>query len=212
MPTKKIDGKYLKKPFKAFKIKYKDLFTLNELYKALYEWMQEYNWRAPHYKHADGAAAADNIDYLERYYYHKQDAGGMTEHFIFWRLEKNPNNNTRLKWYLDINFHTLALKPTEVLRDNKKIKTDKGEVEIEIQAYLEKVYAREMDSNQYLKLFKKLFTEQAYHDQIEQSEKDLYHEAYLLQNFIKQWFKLKRYQPYEETKSFHPSHAYPSHR
>ena len=212
MPTKKVDKKYLSKPFDAFKVKYKDIFTMSEFYKALYEWMQEYGWKAPHYKYINEKHAAQDIQYLERYYYHKQDAGGMTEHYIFWRLEKDPNNKSKVKWYMDINFHTLAMKPTEILRDNQKIKTDKGEVEIEIQGYLERVYEKEMDQNSYLKLFKKLFTEQAYHDQVEQSEKDLYHEMYLLQNFIKQWFKLKRYQPYEETKSFHPSHAYPSHR
>ena len=47
--------------------------------------------------------------------------------------------------------------------------------------------------------------------QLEERKKELYREAYVLQTFIKQWFKLKRYLPYEETKSFFPSAAYPSH-
>lgn len=212
MPTKKISSKYKIAPFEKVKVKYRDIFTLLELYKALYEWLGEYGWKGVHYKDHAKDGAVNHIDYLERYYYHKQDPNGMTEHFIFWRVEKELENTKKLKWYIDINFHTLTMKPTEILRDNKKIKTDKGEVEIEIKGYIETIYAREMDQSPFLKMFKKIFTEQAYHDQIEQNEKDLYHEVYLLHNFVKQWFKLKRYLPYEETKSFHPSHAYPSHR
>jgi len=45
----------------------------------------------------------------------------------------------------------------------------------------------------------------------EQRKKELYQEVYQLQNFLKQWFKLKRYLPYEETKNYSPSYAWPSH-
>jgi len=42
-------------------------------------------------------------------------------------------------------------------------------------------------------------------------KKALYRETYELHNFLKQWFKLKRYLPYEEHKNFYPSYAWPSH-
>jgi hypothetical protein len=47
--------------------------------------------------------------------------------------------------------------------------------------------------------------------EFEIQKKMLYQEAYELQNFIKQWLKIKRYLPYEEEKSFFPSRAWPSH-
>ena len=57
MPTKKISSKYKIAPFEKVKVKYRDIFTLLELYKALYEWLGEYGWKGVHYKdHAkDGA-------------------------------------------------------------------------------------------------------------------------------------------------------------
>ena len=48
-------------------------------------------------------------------------------------------------------------------------------------------------------------------EELEKRTKELYQEAYELQNFLKQWFKLKRYLPYEDTKSFFSSQAWPSH-
>ena len=48
--------------------------------------------------------------------------------------------------------------------------------------------------------------------ELEDHRKELYREAYIMQNFMKQWFKLKRYLPYEESKSFFPSYAWPSHK
>ena len=56
-----------------------------------------------------------------------------------------------------------------------------------------------------------IFQKRIYRKKFEERKKELYKESYALNNFIKQWFKLKRYLPYEESKNFFPSYAWPSH-
>ena len=100
---------------------------------------------------------------------------------------------------------------TEVVVKGRKIKTNKGEVEMGIRAFIEKNYESKFDENKFLSQVKEIFTNRIYKKNLEQRKKELYQEVYAFNNFIKQWFKLKRYLPYEEIKGFFPSQAWPSH-
>jgi hypothetical protein len=113
---------------------------------------------------------------------------------------------------MDFDFHCVGLASTEVVKEGKKLKVNKGEVELYITAYIDLDYKGEWSSHPILKFFNKIFPERIFRKDIFGSHKrELYREAYELQTFIKQWFKLKTYLPYEEKKSFFPSHAWPSH-
>ena len=136
------------------------------------------------------------------------------EIWLRWRPHKIPGNNNYFKFHIDLDFHFLYLLPTEVVRDGQKHKKDifKGEVEVWITALLETDYKGEWENHKILKYFNKLFPERIFRKQIvDEHKRELYREVYILQNFIKQWFKLKRYLPYEETPLFHDSKAYPTH-
>ena len=186
--------------FQPMRIKYKDIFDLKAFYESLHEWLQEQGY----------VDLEDELDHWENSYRERIAQGGLREIWIQWRTTKKPDD-LKLRYYLDFDWHCVALTTTEIVRNGQKMKLNKGEVELKIRAFIEKEYESEWKNHWFLKHFIKLFTNRIYVDRLEMREKELYQEAYALQNFIKQWFKLKRYLPYEETKGFFPSVAYPSH-
>jgi len=207
VPAKYIPDKYIIRIFDKFSpisVKYKDIFDMKEYYTALYYWLQEYGWE-------DGVPKSPKQEWFERYYNEKIDPSGAKEIWIRWRLNKPVPRNNKLRYHLDMDFHVIALTSTEVIKEGQKIKVNKGEVELKINGSIEKLYEREFDNSGSWGKVKKLFTKRVYDKTIEEKKKELYQEMYVLQNFIKQWFKLKRYLPYEEVRSFHPSFAWPSH-
>ena len=202
MPLRKIPSDRLHDVLGGaeMRVKYKDVFDLKEFYKALREWLQEHNWVA-----TDGKTT-----FWETYYGERLDMKGTKEIWIRWRLTKNAVD-TPLKYYLDYDWHCLGLTQVEVVKDGNKLKLDKGEAEIKIKAFLEEAYKSDFEQNPLLKPFAKMFAGRIYKDERERREKELYQEVYEMQNFMKQWFKLKRYLPYEETPLFFKSRAWPSH-
>ena len=212
MPTEKIEKEHLERIFNQFtpvKVKYKDIFDMKEFYTALYYWLMEYGWSD---SNGTKEGKSPGKERFETLYNEKISPDGKAkEHFIRWRLKKMAPDTNKMRYYIDINFHTIALTSAEVVRDGQKIKANKGEVEITIHAFIEKIYETELGEHKLLKYFKDLFIKRIYKQEFETRKKELYQEIYVLQNFIKQWFKLKRYLPYEETKSFFPSYAWPSH-
>jgi hypothetical protein len=194
--------------FQPMRIKYKDVFDLKAFYESLHEWLLEKNWTDP-----DKAL----IDTWENFYGERIAANGMREIWIQWRPIKFAGSELKgtgskyINYYLDFDFHCLAITNTEIVRNGKKIKLNKGEVELKIRAYLETTYEKELRKYGLIKPFIELFNRKIYKGEIDLHKKELYQESYELQNFIKQWFKLKRYLPYEEAKVFFTSQAYPSH-
>lgn len=204
MPIKKIEN-FVEAA--KFRIKFKDIFDLGEFYGILKDWLLEYGWSSVD---TDGNIEG-NEEYFETLYLEKEGAQGEKEHIWWWRLQKIPTDNSYYKFHLDINFHNIAIVKTEVVRDGKKIKANKGEIEMNIAALLEFDYKGEWSSHPFLKFFNELFPKRIFRQEIYAMHKlELYREAYVLQAFIKKWFKLKRFLPFEETPMFHPSKAYPA--
>ena len=188
--------------FSPMRIKYKDIFDMKAFYEALHEWLLEHDWT-----NIEGDAIKDS---WETFYGERISQGGLKEIWIRWRPKKDAVG-AELTYYLDFNFHCVALSKTEVVKEGRKFKTNKGEVELTIKAFIEKNYEKGFASHSFLKQILELFNRRIYRRVLEERKKELYQETYVLQNFIKQWFKLKRYLPYEETKSFFTSEAWPSH-
>ena len=196
--------------FSPMRVKYKDIFDLKAFYESLREWLLENDW---------GDAQGD-LDRWETYYGERIAQNGMREIWINWRVKKTPQDiatweggkKPELLYYLDFDWHCVAVTNTEVIKEGHKLKVNKGEVELVMKAFIDPVYKKEFSSSSILKQFQKVFTKRIYRKELEQRKKELYQETYSMQNFIKQWFKLKRYLPYEEKKSFFRSYAWPSHK
>ncbi len=210
MPNKKIPPERLVQAVPLFRVKYKDIFDIKAFYEALHEWLLEYDW-----KDLEDSTPELNTDHWETYYAERIDQTGAKEIWWQWRCVKDPSNAPMLRYYFDLNVHCIAITSAEVVKEGMKLKVNKGEIEMFMQSNIEKLYESEFDRNKVwgwlLRRFKNMFTQRVYRKILEERKKELYQETYALQNFIKQWFKLKRYLPYEEVKGFFPSQAWPSH-
>jgi hypothetical protein len=212
MPKEKIKSDELFKWPGEIRIKFKDIFDMKEFYAAFHFWFEEYGWN-------DGYPSSKEGFWYETMYDERVSEGGAREMWIRWRLEKKPPQRDLIKYHIDIDFHILALTNTEVIKNGQKIKTNKGEVEITMNSYFQTLYTTNLTKEKGIipsfkraifNTFQPMLSKRMY--QIPEVKKELYQEIYVLQNFLKQWFRLKRYLPYEEVKSFHPSFAWPSHQ
>jgi len=191
-----------------FRVKFKDIFNLKEFYKAMHEWTKEYAWYSVE---SDGLKIENGVDYYETLYLEREHAGGAKEMWWWWRLQKMPVPNSYYKWHMDIDYHILYMFPSEVMREGKKIKVNKGEVEVKIWAYLEFDYQGQWSKHPILKMFNKVFPNRIFKKELYEDHKiELYREMYLLQAYMKRWFKLRSFLPYEEITPFFPSWAYPA--
>ena len=181
------------------RIKYRDIFDLKGFYIFLHEWLMEHEW----------IDSEGDEDHWETYHYEKIWTGNVKEIYLHWRVSKKAKQG-HFQYYLDFNWHCLGLTKTEVVKEGHKLSIDKGEIEIYIYPYIEERYKSFFDENSLIKPFKKLFTRRIYTQTIDFRKKELYQETYALHNAIKQWFKMKRYLPYEESKSLYTSKAWPS--
>ncbi len=188
--------------FAPLRVKFKDVFDLKGFYEEFWEWLKEQGWKD----------MEDKLDKFERFYGERVSAGGVKELWIRWRPYKPAEGASYLTYYFDIDFHVLGLTSAEIIKDGKKIKTDKGEIEITIKAFVEKNYEEKFAEHSLLRHMIDIFSLRVYKKTLEDRQKELYREAYVMQTFIKQWFKLKTHLPYEETESFFPSKAWPSHQ
>lgn len=174
---------------------------MSDFYESLQEWLLEYDWMD----------IEEGTDHFERLYDETIRQGGTKELWIRWRAYKEAPSTPAMAYYVDFDFHCPFLNNTEIVKEGKKFKVQKGEVELKIQSFIELKYIEDFEKHFLLKHFEKLFTQRIYSKIIEQRKKELYQEMYILQNFIKQWFKMKRFLPYEEVESFFPGRAWPSH-
>jgi len=194
----------------TFRVKWKDIFNAKLLYESLYEWLKEHSWKSHEY--------CDFVDEnFETLYFEKVGAAGDKELWIRWRVWKYPEHkeNSYYKFHLDLDFHYLYLIATEVMHEGKKFKKDiyNGEVELKLSPYVQFDFKGEWSKHPVLKYFNQVFPNRIFKkDLYEEKKKELYREAYILQNYVKHYLKLKRFLPLEEVKPFHPSYSYPSYQ
>lgn len=199
MPSKKLAN--IEPLFGApLRVKYKDVFDLKAFYESLHDWLLHNNW----------VDVEEKKDHYENFYGERIGREGAKEIWIQWRPFKEAEG-APITYYLDFDFHVLGLSNVEVVKEGIKMKVQKGELDLYITPYIQKNYEEKFSKHPFLKQILPIFNKRIYREQYEQRRKELYNETYILQNFIKQWFKLKRYAPYEETKSFFTSQAWPSH-
>jgi hypothetical protein len=204
MPIKKIPGDRLIEAAK-FRIKFKDIFNMRAFYIALHEWFLEYKWSS-----VDCDGKIEDKDHYETLYLERVGGKGEKEMWWIWRLQKIPSKNSYYKFHLDMDFHPLAILNTEVIREGKKFKAVKGEVEVRLTAYVEFDYTGEWSNHPILKIFNTVFPKRIFRQELyEDHKRELYREVYILQDYMKRWFKLKSFLPYEEITPFYPSQAYP---
>jgi len=176
-----------------------DTFHMKNLYKLIHDFLDEegftdiYGDRHPE--------ANPEIFYLERL----NASSGTREHRIRWRYIKMPKyGGEYYRYFLKVDFLTINMKSIEVMHQGYKMKTDRGDAVINIEAWLQLDYNNEWEKAPIIKApwIRRLFRNRIYKAQVEAYKIDLYKIAYRLQNTIKQYLKLKTL--YDMPKPFHP--------
>lgn len=177
-------------------LNFKHIFTFEYIYKRVREWLEE-----------EGYTAAEGGDWLEKLYVERIDGGGGKQIWVWWRTHKMAlPGNSFFKFYLDVDFHVLQLKPHEIMVEGTKVKTNKGECEVFITAKMELDPTGSWDQNFFLKnqWLQKFYLNRIYKDQIERIENELVRDSARLLGAVKQFYQLESWLPEYAGPGFHP--------
>ncbi len=172
---------------------FREIFDLLYLYTLIYEWMVDNEW---HDRNKD-------VDFPEVGYIERTDDRDRQELWVRWRMKKDvpgaPKNFAQQ--YFDIDYHILALQKHEIIHEGKKVRTNKGEFEINVNVYIELNF-KEWEKNPLLNAFRKLFRKRIMERKIDRWKKDLKEESHRLREAISTYLKLQQYYPEKEVGEF----------
>ncbi|MBN2112089.1 hypothetical protein JW707_03235 [Candidatus Woesearchaeota archaeon] len=180
-----------------FKLKHKDYFSWKYLYMLMHEWLVE-----------EGYAPREDEDFPEEFYMHREHQKSGTEVWVYWRMTKNPVPNPFWRYDLDLDVHIVLMRDTEIMFQGKKYKVNWGEPEIKIWAKCVADYSRSWKGPIMGKL-RQIFFKRIIKRDFEMHKKELYREAYRLQEAIKTYFKLSTYLPEIEGQKFYETKPVP---
>lgn len=176
----------------SFKLKHKDYFSWKTLYTLLHEWLCE-----------EGYATRSDADFPEVFYMHRETQKAGLEIWVYWRLTKQPIPNPFFRYDLDIDIHLVGIRDTEIMFEGKKYKVNWGEPEVKIWAKCVYDYKKEWQKSPVMSKLKKIFAKRIIDKQLKKHKKELYRDAYRLQEYVKTHFKLSTYLPEIEGQKFY---------
>ncbi len=183
-----------------FKVKYKDVFHMKNLYNMMHELLWEEGWTG-----YEGDRWHEDIEtlYSENVYQKGIHSGGK-ELWIWWRFRKDMEGKFSgyFRYLLDIDFHGVYLKDVEIIHQGKKVKVNSGELEIFFRPRIEGDYTGKWRSNKLLKNFQDIYEKRIMLADIEKMEKNLWRVSYQIQNKVKEFLDLKSFVP--TAPAFHP--------
>jgi len=171
------------------KVNYKDVLDLKYLYLLMHEWLVE-----------EGYAPRSDSEFKEVFYYQKEDPNAGNFYHFKWRFEKDPPNTSLWKYILEVDTMVLTMKDVELAVKGKKVKAQKGEVEVTITGLIKtdpkKKFERFPKGVQNY-IFKKLLRKQNDH-----YSDTLKNEMIRFQEAIKSYLKIETYLPEREYADF----------
>lgn len=172
-----------------FRVKYKDVFSLRNLYIMMHEMLLEENWLGN-----DGDTDHNDIEtlYSENLYQKGLHRGGK-ELWFWWRAFKMPESKYSgyFRNKLDIDAHCVYLQNVEVVHQGKKMTAQNCEIEIFFRAKIEMDYQHLWENHWLLKYFKPFYEKRIMHSEIDKREKELWRDVYRIQSKIKQYLGLR---------------------
>ncbi|MEM4263925.1 MAG: hypothetical protein QW666_03480 [Candidatus Woesearchaeota archaeon] len=174
----------------------KEVYKLEDLYKVMHEWVVE-----------NGYGPKADEDFPEKYFMHKVTPGGK-EIWVRWRLKKVPYGQEFWRYDLDVDMHVLGLQDVEVMVDNKKVKGNMGEVEVNVAANLIVDVEKKWAKNPLLKPFRNYYFKRFLSQKRDFFAKQLYTEAFAFRDVINNYLKLETFIPVRGAKvEFWPRRA-----
>jgi len=176
-----------------FEIEHEDVFHLKNLYKLVHEWLVD----------EDFVSVDTGDDKIESLYLDRTKPVGDKEHHIWWRAIQVPRGNNYYRYFLKIDWQTLYMKKIEIMHKGHKFSTNKGDVILRIEAWLQLDYKDKWRKSPLLRIFDKWFRQRFYLENIKKYRDDLYAAAFRLNQTIKQYLELKA--PADWGRPFHPA-------
>ena len=174
-----------------FRVKYRDVFSLRNLYIMLHEMLLEENWTG-----VDGDKEHTDIEtlYSENVYQKGIHRGGK-ELWFWWRAFKFPESKYSgyFRNRLDIDAHCVYLQNVEIVHQGKKMTAQNTEIEFFFRARIELDYKHEWDKNWFFKQVKPIYEKRIMHAEIEKREKELWRDVYRIQAKVKQFLQLRNW-------------------
>jgi hypothetical protein len=176
-----------------FEIEHEDVYHMKNLYKRVYEWLVDEGFTA-----AEGPS--DTL--YETLYWERTRANDSQEHHIWWRAVDTPRNNAYYRYFLKIDFQTINMKKIEIMHKGQKFGTNKGDVIIRVEGWLQLDYNDQWKKSGILSMFEQWFRERFYLADWRKYKDDLYLTTYRLHTTIKQYLQFKMTTDWG--RSFHP--------
>ncbi|MEM0230999.1 MAG: hypothetical protein QXW00_02840 [Candidatus Woesearchaeota archaeon] len=183
----------IKLPEIAFR--YKATAAYKPLYEMLHDWFIENGYQD----------LTDNKDSFMEPFYSHEESGSTYVMNIWWRFKK-PSSNSRITYKINMEYLGVAVSDVEVQFKDKKIKAQKGELNIFINGTVELDYGKEWDKSWFMKLFLEFFKRRVWIKEMEMHKKILLDEVNKLYSIIKMYFELYQYTP--EKQLFHEPKGY----
>lgn len=174
--------------YPTIQIKYNDLFNLKELYVLMFAWLKENGWK--------DKTTGEDTEYMEEFYLERTGPTGAKDHIIYWDVEKMVSDY--FKYSMSISINTLFLNPTEVMSNGQKVKTNVGEVKIQITPKLHPDYNADWENHWILGSLHPLMVKTFLKNGYIYHKAELYKAVYQFQGEIKRYLKLKQFMPETE--------------
>ena len=174
-----------------FRVKYRDVFSLRNLYLMLHEMLLEEGWAGP-----DSSKEGDDVEilYSENVYQKGIHRGGK-EMWFWWRLQKLPEGkySSYFKNFLDIDAHVVYLQNVEIVHQGKKMNAQNCEIEMFFRAKIQKDWTGEWAKHWLLKYVKPVYEARIVNTELSKREKELWRDVYRIQAKVKQYLGLRNY-------------------
>ena len=182
---------------RQFSLNYKHVFSMEFLYKRLHEWLVEEG-----YTGESGMGKKDI--YMENLYLERMQTATAKQIWIWWRPFKEWSR--LIKFRLDVDFHGLFIEPHEVVVNNKKVKINKGEIEVFITARMIVDQKKEWDDHFFLKhkFLQDFYLNRIYKKKMEQAEAQIVKDSARILGAVKQYLQLESWLPEYSARPFVP--------
>ena len=160
------------------KVRQQAVFDMADLYKIMFRWFSQHNY-----------------DFQEKQYMQRQSPDGSRHLEIGWEAARKISDY--IKFRIKIKFLVIGLSSVEVEVGSMKKKTNKGDIEMRFDAFLELDYEGKWEGNPATKAIRELYNKLIIKSRIEDYEAELHEELYELIGEIKSFLNLYKFQGLE---------------
>ena len=177
-----------------FRVKYRDVFSLRNLYLMLHEMLLEEGWHGSDGPRANKEGEDVEILYSENVYQKGIHRGGK-EIWFWWRLQKLPEDKYSSYFInkLDIDAHIVYLQNVEIVHQGKKMTAQNAEIEMFFRAKILKDWKGQWANHWLLKYMKPIYENRIVNQEISKREKELWRDVYRIHAKVKQYLGLRNY-------------------